>query len=482
MLAGMASIAGSAWAEVVVRPSNSEGSVISRKSGEEARFVELNDWRGVELDQALLAGDTLRTNADGRLAILFADHTQVRMGRNTTLVVRAIDRAADSRLELQGGTLWARAKRVGSGIAVDTPAAAAAIRGTDWTLTVEGDQTTLSVFEGSVSLSNPQGSVTIAKGEGATVSIGQAPRKYTLVNLEEREQILLYSELRGVFSRLSVSSLKPVTLRAERTRILSSDEAARSTQDRLLLAEGALEYDGPVAAEAAIASLPRPLPSSLEARAKLVEAMIAGNDLQYDDAARLFRAAIPGLERDRRASAVYGLWFAETLADPDRQVTPPSMESYGDSPNGVLAQISVIANDRGTAAAIDLLRAAESRFPDDARLPAARAELAFELDRRDEVREALARALRLDPDSPSALLTSARFRTAIDSDLDGALRELERAVKIAPGADAVWNEIGIVQSDRNAIVEADDAHRRAIQLNPHNAALYANYVLVSAQN
>ncbi|WP_158025950.1 FecR family protein [Pararhizobium arenae] len=229
-LGSVMSLAGTAWAEVLSRPSAAEGSVISRKSGEEARFVELDNWRGVEVDQALLAGDTLRTNAEGRLAILFADDTQVRMGRNTTLVVRSINASADSRLELQGGTIWARAKRGGSSIAIETPAAAAAIRGTDWTLTVQGDQTTLSVFEGSVSLSNPKGSVTVAKGEGATVAIGQAPRKYTLVNLKEREQILLYSELRGIFSSLSVSTLKPAALRAERSRILSLDDATRSTE------------------------------------------------------------------------------------------------------------------------------------------------------------------------------------------------------------------------------------------------------------
>ncbi|MDQ0318527.1 Tfp pilus assembly protein PilF [Pararhizobium capsulatum DSM 1112] len=468
-------IAASARADVVARPSTAEGSVISRKSGEEARFIELHNWRGVDVDQALLAGDILRTNAVGRLAILFADDTQVRMGRNTTLVVKSINTSADSRLELQGGTIWARAKRGGNGIAVDTPAAAAAIRGTDWTLTVEGDHTTLSVLEGSVSLSNPQGSVTVARGEGATVSIGQAPRKYTLVNLEEREQILLYSELRGIFSGLAVSNRKPAALRAERARILALGENVRSPEDRVLLAEAALEYDGFAAAKAALASLPRPLPSPLEARAKLVEAMIAGDDLRYEQAANLFRAAMPGLSRDRRASAAYGLWFAEALANPDRQLPPPNIASYDDSPVAILAQASVIANDRGMAAAIDFLKAAEKRFPDDARLPTAIAGLAFELDRRDEVREALARALALDPDSPAALLTSARFRTAIDSDLDGALAELEHAVKVAPGADAVWNEIGIVQSDRNAIVEADDAHRRAIELNPQNAALYANY-------
>ena len=70
---------------------------------------------------------------------------------------------------------------------------------------------------------------------------------------------------------------------------------------------------------------------------------------------------------------------------------------------------------------------------------------------------------------------SARFRSTVSSDLDGALADLNRAVSVAPGADAAWNELGIVQSDRNAIVEADRAHARAIELNPENAALHANY-------
>ena len=42
-------------------------------------------WRGVELRQDLVGGDTLRTNAIGNLAILFADQTQIRVGRNSTL-------------------------------------------------------------------------------------------------------------------------------------------------------------------------------------------------------------------------------------------------------------------------------------------------------------------------------------------------------------------------------------------------------------
>ena len=464
-----------ASAEILPRGSTVDGAVVDRKSGEEVRFVAVDNWRGVEVNQDLLAGDTLRTNAIGSLAIRFADNTLVRMARETVLRVRKIDGASDSLLNLEGGTFWGRADRGGSGLTVDTPAAAAAIRGTDWTLRAEGDRTTLTVLEGTAELSNAQGTVTVGQGEGAVARIGEAPRKYILVNLKEREQVLLYSEVRGTFSNLPISGAQSTEARAERRRILDTPEAGRSREDWLKLAETALAYDGRAAAEAALARLPRPLPAALEARANLVEAMIAGQATRYDAAIRLFRKAMPHLAGERRAMAQYGAWIALSLEDPDTSARPPVLNRTPKSAGEALAQATVIANLQGEVEAIAFLRKAEQRFPKDATLPAMRASLAYELDDRDEVRAALDRAGSIDPDDPAHLLVSARFRATVSSDVDGALADLDRAVKAAPGDDAVWNEIGILKSDRNAIVEANAAHRRAIALNPENAALHANH-------
>lgn len=464
-----------ACAEVLPRGSTVDGAVVDRKSGEEVRFVEVDSWRGVEVNQDLLAGDTLRTNAIGSLAIRFADNTLVRMARETVLRVRKIDGASDSQLNLEGGTIWGRADRGGSGLTVDTPAAAAAIRGTDWTLRAEGDRTTLTVLEGTVELSNAQGTVTVGQGEGAVARIGEAPRKYILVNLKEREQVLLYSEVRGTFASLPVSGTESTKARAERRRILDTPEAGRSREDWLTLAETALAYDGRAAAEAALSRLPRPLPAALEARASLVEAMIAGQATRYDEAIRLFRKAMPHLSGERRTMARYGEWIALSLENPDTDAKAPSLNQTPGTAGEAIAQAIAIANLRGQVEAIEFLRRAEPRFPNEAALPAMRASLAYELDDRDEVRAALARARSIDPDDPAHLLVSARFRSTVSSDIDGALAELDRAVKAAPGDDAVWNEIGILKSDRNAIVEANAAHRRAIALNPENAALHANH-------
>lgn len=464
-----------AHADVFPRIAEAEGTVVARKSGEEARFVEVPSWRPVDVNQDLLAGDTLRTNAAGHLTIRFSDKTIVRMGRNTTLTVKKISSTSDSVLGLSEGSIWARAARGGNRVQVDTPAAAAAIRGTDWTLTVSGNQTTLTVLEGAVELSNAQGSVLVHQGEGATATIGQAPRKYTLVNLKEREQILLYKELREVFNDLSPSGLDGPGARAQRRRILATAPEARSTDDWLLLAETALTYTGREEAREALAQLGRPLAGADEARAKLIEATIAGQEMQYEKAARLFAEALPQLPGNRKAAAAYGLWFARSMLEPDRALPPPDPARFGNDPVAAIAHAEAVAHLEGPAKAIEVLAAAERRFPDDARLPAARAGFAFMLDRRDEVKEALARAQSLDPDDPSALLTSAQFRASVSSDVDGALADLQHAAAVAPGSSAVWNEIGIIQNERNAPVEADRAHRKAIELNPENAAVRANY-------
>jgi len=462
-------------AEPYPRISAAEGTVVARKLGEEAQFVDVSTWRPVDVNQDLLAGDALRTNASGNLTIRFADKSLVRMGRNTTMVVKKISSTSDSVLNLTEGTIWARAARGGSKVEVETPAATAAIRGTDWTLTVSGDRTTLTVLEGAVELANPQGSVVVSQGEGATVTIGQAPSKYTLVNLREREQMLLYSEIRGAFAGMSTTGADGPRTRAERRRVLAMDPSIRSTDDWLTLAEASLAISGRDDAKAALAQLKRPLRGTAEARAKLVEAMLAGQQMQYAKAAGLFAEALPGLPQNRKATATYGLWFARSLAEPDRAFPPPSATAFADNPEAVLLRADVVASEQGTAAAIAVIAQGEKRFPNDARLPAARAARALELDRRDEVREALARARALDPDDPTQLLTSAQFRTTVSSDIDGALAELQHAAAVAPGDSAIWNEIGLVQSERNARVEADRAHRKSIALDPENPAVHANY-------
>ncbi|AEG55959.1 FecR domain-containing protein [Sinorhizobium meliloti] len=464
-----------ALAEPVPRPSPAAGSVIARKSGEEVRFVDVSNWRVVDLAQDLLPGDVLRTNATGALAVLFRDHTQIRLGRNTALRVKQIG-AGDTNLGLESGTIWARAERGGEGLVIDTPAAAAAIRGTDWTLTVGTDgKTSLVVLEGVVELSNAYGSVTVKQGEGAVAAIGSAPAKIVIVTPKDREQMLFHLSLRNAFVWMPATPFSVPEMRRERARIEASPAASRPAEEWLTLAEIYLSLDGRDKAQAALAeAASRGLTRSQAARADLVTALIAGSSNRYEEAARLFARAERGLDPSRRTIAAYGGYFARGLADPARVEEPPRNAS---GRYAGMARAWTAGFREDIPAAIAVIKKAEQQYPDDPTLPAARAQLALLLDDRDELRDGVERALSIDPEDPTALEARAHYRYHIDNDLEGALADLERALKTAPGSSSIWNSLGLVQGARGDNRAAEAAFKQAIALDPLDPVAHANLAI-----
>lgn len=465
-------LAGPAWAEPTARGAAPAGSVIARKSGEEVRFIDLAGWTAVELAQDLLAGDVLRTNATGHLAVLFADRTQMRLARNSTMVVKQVGAAGDSVFELQRGSLWGRAMRGGLGLRVETPAAAAAIRGTDFALTVEGDRTALTVLEGIVTLANAQGAVTVRQGEAAAARIGEAPARIVITDPDDREQMLTYLSLRSAFSALAPTPLPHARLRAERARLAGLPPGARSPADLAAAAEVALALDGAQAARTALAQArARFLPPGLAARLDLVEGLIAASERRYAEAQRLFRRAAPRLDADRRAVAENAGYFSRALADPAHAGPPPASS---DRPMGALAQAYTQAVLLDIPAALAALARAEARFPDQAALPAARAQLAMLMDDRAQAQAAIARALAIDPGDPNALEARAVYLTQFEGRYEQALADLARATASAPGLSSLWNQTGLVQAARGANREAEAAFRRAIALQPLDPVAHAN--------
>jgi tetratricopeptide (TPR) repeat protein len=465
-----------AAAEPVPRAQPAAGSVIARKSGEEVRFIEVSSWQVVDLRQDVVPGDYLRTNANGTLAVLFSDRTQMRLGRNTTLLVKEI--GADTRFSLEQGSIWARAERGGGNVTVDTPAAAAAIRGTDWTMTVDGNgRTSLTVLEGLVELSNEFGSVSVAEGEAAAASIGQAPTKVVIVDPDDREQMLFYLSLRNSFGWMPVSPLSSPDMRAVRARIGAKPEQSRSAEEWLTLAEVSLSYDGKRAAlDAAEQARAFRLTHSQKARLDLIDALAAGAAQQYAQAALLFERAAPRLDAKRRAIALYGGYFARSLADPDRVEKPPIVSGGG--PYAALAEAWTAGFLKDIPAAIEVIRRAEVRYPDDPSLPAYRAQLAILVDDRKQVEEAIGRSLALDPDDPTALEARANYKAGVQGDIEGALADAKRAVEIAPGSMTIWNALGNLQSARGGEREAEAAYLRSIELDPHDPVSYANLAIL----
>nr|CAD6604652.1 TonB-dependent receptor [Pseudorhizobium flavum] len=477
-------LSGSVIADVSAEPrpraSAAAGAVIARKAGEEIRFIDISSWQTVDLQQDLLPGDVLRTNAAGQLAILFSDRTQVRLGRNSSLLVREISAGNDAKLELQSGTIWARAERGGPGVTVQTPAATAAIRGTDWTMTVEGERTTLTVLEGRVRLSNPQGSLELVEGEAAVASIGQAPRKIVIVDSDDREQMLFYLPAREAFERMPPSVLPVAQMRQQAEQIRSIPDAQRTAHDWVSLAEAALSLEGRTKANEALAAAKRqPLSGSLASRVTLVEAIIAASEGRYGEAASLFERATTGLDPQRRAIALYGGYYARALSHPERVEPLPPQIGGADA---AFLRAYAIGFLKDLPSAIEVLKQAEASFPEDPELPAYRAWLALLLNDRPQAEEAMQRSLSLDPSEPTALEVRAHFRSGFQGDLEGALSDLLTAVSITPGSSTTWNEIGNVQSARGANREAEAAFQKAISLDPQDPVSHANLAIFYLDN
>jgi tetratricopeptide (TPR) repeat protein len=103
-----------------------------------------------------------------------------------------------TKLELTQGRAWTQAKRKeftaptpGStpAVTVQTPNAVAAIRGTDWEISVEKDgSATLTVLSGEVEFYNDLGRVSVRPNEQARVEPGKAPVKTLLTNAADRVQ------------------------------------------------------------------------------------------------------------------------------------------------------------------------------------------------------------------------------------------------------------------------------------------------------
>ncbi|MFL5160720.1 MAG: FecR domain-containing protein [Microvirga sp.] len=461
------------------RQAPAAGAIVAAKGGEEMRFVREDLWRAAQLQQSLVGGDTLRTNAIGNLAILFNDQTQIRVGRNSTLTVNDVANgpADATQLSLQGGNIWARAARGGSGVDVKTPAAVAAIRGTDWSLSVDGSgKTSLVVLEGVVELKNPQGAVTVRQGEGAVAAVGQAPTKFVLVSPNDREQMLFYMSMREVFINLPTTTLENKPFEAESTRIQALPAETRTTEDWLTLAESVMNSNGRRAAAAPLAEArSRPMTRAQRARADYLEALMAGADRRWQDAIRLFERAKPGLDPRRRGWAEYGRYAAASLADPKRVQPAPRVPVKDARTAEISAYLTGFRQDLKAAAAETA--AAEKKFPNDAGLAILSASLAQDLDHREDMYAAYERARAIDPTDPNVIAFGATIKADYARDIDGALADLYKVVKTDPNF-SLLNQIGLLEQSRGALIEAEAAFRRALEMEPQNPIPYTNLAIL----
>lgn len=234
--------------------ADSSAEVISVQGQGQIRSASDTTWKSAQVRQKLYSGDSARTGDASRMAIMFSDQTQLRMSQNTQMRIGNIGSTQNqvTLIKLEAGRSWVQSKAIPDHLIMETPAAIASIRGTDWEMEVDKDgRSRLTVLHGRVEFSNDQGQVSVGSNEQAIAEKGKAPVKLLLLNPSERVQwVTSYPVDLRKYPEMMDSAL---VAGDERHKVLSSVKElineGKYHEARLLLREEAqsLRLDSPIA-------------------------------------------------------------------------------------------------------------------------------------------------------------------------------------------------------------------------------------------
>ncbi len=180
-----------AWAQcagVSGTPGATAAEIVALAGQGQTRAAGVESWSVAALAQRLGAGADVRTLALSSAALLLTDRTQIRMSANAQLRL-CESQPEHTLLELAVGRLWTRTKKAPAALELQTPAALAVVRGTDWDVEVDAaGRTTLTVLSGQIELSNTLGRVDLGPAEQGYAEPGKAPTKRLLVQPRDRVQ------------------------------------------------------------------------------------------------------------------------------------------------------------------------------------------------------------------------------------------------------------------------------------------------------
>jgi Tfp pilus assembly protein PilF len=145
-------------------------------------------------NQVLHVGDQIRTGKNSRATVRLSNLSVIRVYELTTMSIRPPTKAeANAAIEVKSGATYFFNRDKPNETQFETPSSSGAIRGTEFTLTVDDNgRTELALLDGQVSLNNGHGSVQLESGERAVVEKDQAPQKSPLLNAINIIQWTLY--------------------------------------------------------------------------------------------------------------------------------------------------------------------------------------------------------------------------------------------------------------------------------------------------
>jgi ferric-dicitrate binding protein FerR (iron transport regulator) len=144
-----------------------EGRPESKGSGQSYKRMKLN--------QMVYEGDFVKTGKGERVGIAFVGGAELRINENSVFEIQSGGGAKPVSVKTRLGDVWTRLIGKHSGVLIRTPAAVAAVRGTEADVNVN-ERVDVKVYDGHVDLTNEKGSTSLRAGQQASVAgAGEAP-------------------------------------------------------------------------------------------------------------------------------------------------------------------------------------------------------------------------------------------------------------------------------------------------------------------
>jgi ferric-dicitrate binding protein FerR (iron transport regulator) len=168
LAAALLCAAAPAWSAAVA------GVVVSVEGKPEAKAPG-GSYKRMKVNQMVYEGDLVKTDKGERVGIAFIGGAELRINEGSEFEIQSGGGAKPVSVKTRLGDVWTRLIGKHSGIMIRTPAAVAAVRGTECDVNV-GEHVDVKVYDGHVDLENEKGTTALHAGQQASVGgVGEAP-------------------------------------------------------------------------------------------------------------------------------------------------------------------------------------------------------------------------------------------------------------------------------------------------------------------
>jgi len=197
-------------------------SVISVQGDVEVSGHDRADWRDVQLNQVLCAGQQVRLMAKSRAVLRLPNETLLRLDEGSVVTLQPVAPEKPAWLEFLRGAVHI-ISRVPRALNIRTPFVNAGIEGTEFALQVGNAETALWVYEGRVLFENAKGQLRVGGGEAALARAGRRPERRIVVKPRQAvEWALYYPPLLDSRSESYPEALRPAVLAYRRNDLTAA--------------------------------------------------------------------------------------------------------------------------------------------------------------------------------------------------------------------------------------------------------------------